>query len=168
MIIMKKQLICFIVLSILSFTACKKEAEQQIVVSDCLNKTVNDPVLIADIKSKIYGEWQLRELIANIPNPKVPNLKIVFKPTKGFQVKDEEAYIYENGKLTNTVTFSLNQKDANGYQSVEIVSDSEKFQNGEYNFLRGSIRICENQMMIDNGIALDALGYVFIKVSTEK
>lgn len=156
-------------LSCMSLIACKKDAEQQVVVSDCLNKTVDEPVVVDDIKNIIYGEWQLKELIGNMPTKsKVPDLKIVFKPTKGFQIKYNEADIYENGKLTNTMTFFLNQKDGNGYRSVEIVSDSTNFKNGDYNFLRGTIRICENQMMIDNGIALDAPGYVFTKVNVAK
>jgi hypothetical protein len=167
-IIMKKQLIYFILLSCLGFTACKKDVEQQVVVSDCLNKTVDNPVLVADIEGKILGEWQLTELIGNMPNPKVPDLKVIFKPSPGFQNNKDVADIYENGKLTNTMYFSLKQKNGNSYQSVEIVSDSESFQNGDYNFLRGTIRICDNQMMIDNGIAFDAPGYVFTKVSVAK
>ena len=165
---MKKQLIYFTILSCLGFMACKKDVEQEVVMSDCLNKTVDNPVIIADIKSKIYGEWQLRELIANIPNPKVPDLKVIFKPSQGFQNDKDVADIYENGKLTNTMSFSLKQKNGNGYQSVEMVSDSEIFQNGDYNFLRGTIRICETQMMIDNGIAFDAPGYVLTKVGVAK
>jgi hypothetical protein len=167
-IIMKKQLIYLTILSCLAFAACKKEAEQEVVTSDCLNKTADEPVLVADIKSKIYGEWQLKGLIANIPNPKVPDLKVVFKDILGSPIDKQVADIYENGKLTTTMLYSLKQKNGNNYQSVEIVSDSTSFQNGDYNFLRGTIRICENQMMIDNGIAFDAPGYVFTKVGVAK
>ena len=165
---MKKQLIYFTILSCLGFMACKKDVEQEVVMSDCLNKTVDNPVIIADIKSKIYGEWQLRELIANIPNPKVPDLKVVFKDIIGSPINKQVADIYENGKLISTMLYSLKQKDGNGYQSVEIVSDSTNFKNGNYNFLRGTIRICETQMMIDNGIAFDAPGYVLTKVGVAK
>jgi hypothetical protein len=161
---MKKQLIYLAILSCLGFTACKKDVQQEVVASDCLNKTVNNPVVLGDVKYIIYGEWQLREIIANIPNSKVPDLKVVFKPTQGVQVTYNTVDIYENGKLTNTVTFSLKQKDGNGYRSVEIVTDSANFKNGDYNFLKGTFRTCENQMMIDNGIAVDAPGYVFTKV----
>lgn len=167
---MKKQLIYLTILSCLGFTACKKEVEQkEVIISDCLNKTVDQPVLVADVKSKIYGEWQLYELIGNMPTKsKAPDLKIVFKNISGSTIDKQVADIYENGKLTNTMPYSLKQKEGNGYQSVEIISDSESFQNGAYNFLRGTIRICENQMMIDNGIAFDAPGYVFTKVNVVK
>ena len=165
---MKKQLIYLTMLSCLGFAACKKDAEQEVSTSDCLNKTANNLVVVADVKSLIYGEWQLKKLIGNMPNPKVPDLKIAFKPTSGFQNDKQIADIYTNGKLTSTMIFSLEQKNGNGFQSVEIVSDSTNFQNGDYNFLRGTIRICENQMMIDNGIAFDAPGYVFMKISVAK
>ena len=161
---MKKQLIYITMLSCMSFLACKKEVQQQVAMSDCLNKTVDEPVVVADVKGKIYGEWQLRELIANIPNPKVPNLKIIFKEISDKQVAD----IYSDGKLSTTIAYSLKQKDGNGYRSVEIISDSTNFQNGDYNFLKGTIRICENQMMIDNGIAVDAPGYIFTKINSAK
>ena len=165
---MKKQLIYLTILSCLSLNACKKENEKEVSTSDCLNKTVDNPVLVEDVKNLIQGEWQLKELIGNMPNPKVPDLKVTFKPTSGFQTDYKIAEIYANGKLTNTTTFLLKQKNGNGFQSVEIVSDSTNFQNGEYNFLRGTIRICENQMMIDNGIAFDAPGYVFVKAVVAK
>ena len=165
---MKKQLIYLFVLSCLGFMACKKDAEQEVSVSDCLNKTVNDPVLVDDVKSKIYGKWQLKKLIGNMPNPKVPDLMVNFKPISGFQNVYQVADIYTNGKLTSTMQFLLKQRNGNGYQSVEIVSDSTNFQNGDYNFLKGTIRTCENQMMIDNGIAFDAPGYVFMKISVAK
>lgn len=165
---MKKQLIYFAILSCLSFLACKNEAEPNVALSDCLRKTVNEPVFVADVKSKIYGEWQLIELIADIPNPKVPNLKVIFKDVLGNANDKQLADIYENGKLISTMAYYLKQNNSNSYHFVEIVSDSTKLQNGDYNFIKGSIRICENQMMIDNGIALDAPGYVFIKIGEAK
>jgi hypothetical protein len=153
---MKKQLIYLTLLSCLGFVACKKD--------DC----TNDPIFLADVKSKIYGEWQLTTYIANIPNPKVPDLKVIFKDVSGSPIDKQIADIYENGKLTNTALYSLKQMNSNNYQVVQIVSDSTRFQNGDYNFLRGNIRICENQMIIDNGIALDAPGYIFTKVGGGK
>ena len=122
-------------------------------------------MVVADVKGNIYGEWQLRELIGNMPTKsKVPDLKVVFKEISDKQVAD----IYSDGKLSTTIAYSLKQKDGNGYRSVEIISDSTNFQNGDYNFLKGTIRICENQMMIDNGIAVDAPGYIFTKINSAK
>jgi hypothetical protein len=153
---MKKQMIYLTLLSCFSFIACKKD--------DC----TNDSIFLADVKSEIYGEWQLTTYIANIPNPKVPDLKVIFKDVLGNPIDKQIADIYENGKLTNTVLYSLKQSSTNNHQVVQIVSDSTRFQNGDYNFLRGNIRICENQMMIDNGIALDAPGYIFTKIGVGK
>ena len=166
---MKKQLIYFTMLSCMSFLACKKEEQQEVAMSDCLNKTVDKPMVVADVKGNIYGEWQLRELIGNMPTKsKVPDLKIVFKDISGSSIDKQIADIYENGKLTNSMSYTLKQVDGNGYRTVQIVSDAVNFQNGDYNFLRGTIRTCENQMMIDNGIAFDAPGYIFTKVNVAK
>jgi hypothetical protein len=167
---MKKRLIYCAIAVLLSVNACKIDNENEVMSSnsDCLNKTVNDSVRVADVKSKIYGEWQLKQLIANIPNPKVPDLKVVFKDVLGVPIDKQVADVYENSKLKATMLYSLKQISNNNYQTVEIVSDLESFPNGEYNFLRGTVRACENNLMIDNGIAFDAPGYVFEKIIIKK
>lgn len=128
----------------------------------CLNKTVDKPVYLKDIRAKMYGQWQLKGIVSMIPTKEVADFKIIFK--EQINSKLELAEIYLDGVLKYSVKFELFQNQDGNYYSVGLKPEKEKFENGDYNFLRGTIRICDDELFIDNGIAFDAPGYLYRKL----
>ena len=94
------------------------------------------------------------------PSDEVPDVKLVISQKSDGQQLDE---IYENGKLTKTMTYDLTQHEFEKILSVGLKPDKEKFDDGSYNFINGNIRICPGELMIDNVMALDAPAYLFRK-----
>ncbi|RYU92873.1 hypothetical protein [Emticicia agri] len=168
---MKKLLFGFSLFSLLSLNACKTSEEntpspnmlkaESILDFDCIRTSADVSRRIADVKKEIYGEWQLKGMITMMPSFEVPDLKIVIsQKSDGKQL----AQVYENGKLTKAMTYDLVEDEYNKIYYVGIKSDKDKFDDGSYNFITGNIRICPGELMIDNGIALDAPGYLFRKI----
>jgi hypothetical protein len=126
-----------------------------------LNKQANQSLTKKLATKYIYGEWQLAGMITMVPTNVIPDIKVVFKDVLGAPIDKQIAEYYENGKLLGSTLYTLNQIENGEQKMVEIKSDVEIFDNQVYNLFRGNIRICENELMIDNGIAFDAPGYLF-------
>lgn len=168
---MKKLILGCSLFSLLTLNACKTADNEvpalnmikaeSILDFDCLRNSANVSLKIADVKKEIYGEWQLKGMITMVPpSDEVPDIKLVLsQKNDGKQL----AQIYENGKLTKTMTYDLTQHEYDQISSVGINPDKDKFDDGSYNFIRGGIRICPGELMIDNGMALDAPAYLFRK-----
>ncbi len=98
-----------------------------------------------------------------IPSTEVPNIKIEFLADGGVTVTNA-------GKTVFTNAYSINAVTENDYSYINITTDAvtitDEFgqdSSGD-NFLKGTIRICENELLIDNGIAFDAPGYLLRKI----
>jgi hypothetical protein len=129
----------------------------------CVNSAV--PLLVSDVKGKIYGEWKLERLITNIANPPIPEIKVVFKDVLGTPADKQVADVYLNCKLAYTTTYSL--KQINGtIKSVKLEPDKKEYSKEEPAVLKGDIRICDGELMIDTGMAFDAPAYLFSKINT--
>ena len=169
---MQKQLILVLFSLVLSMSACKKSAIDSMKSNkaesfqdfDCLSKSVDKPLLVSTVRSKIDGEWQLRGTIFNMPTTEVPDVRIIFQTLSGILSDIHMISLYEDGVFKHSITYTLKQEGLNTIPYVTLVTDKDHFDNGDYNFFKGTIRICDNELMIDNGIAFDAPGYLFRKI----
>lgn len=169
---MKKLLIGCSLFSLLSLNACKTADDEvpalnmikaeSILDFDCLRNSADVPLKIADVKKEIYGEWQLKGMITMAPpaTGDMPDVRLVISQ-KG--TGKQFAEIYRDGKLVNTMTYDLEQIEQGKLAWVTIKPDKETFDDGTYNYIKGSIRICPGELMIDNGMAFDAPAYLFRK-----
>ncbi|GAB3519739.1 hypothetical protein [Emticicia fontis] len=169
---MKKLMFGFGLFSLLSLNACKSADEEipaqnmikseSILDFDCLRNSADVPLKIADVKKEIYGEWQLKGMITMMPptTEDMPDIRLVIsQKANGKQL----AEIFRDGKIVNTMTYDLEQFEQDKLAWVIIKPDKETFDDGSYNYIKGSIRICPGQLMIDNGMAFDAPAYLFRK-----
>lgn len=168
---MKKLILGFSFFSLLSLNSCRTPDEdipspnmikaESILDFDCIRTSADVPLKIADVKKEIYGEWQLKGMITMVPpSDEVPDTKVVIsQKSDGKQL----AEIYLNGKLANTMTYDLKQEEFEKLLWVTIQPDKQTFNDGSYNYIRGRIRICPGELMIDNGMAFDAPAYLFRK-----
>lgn len=167
---MKKMKKIFLLLSVLSLVACNKETiDAEISDSvlflkgepfqnfNCVFKQADNPPKLPDAQKWLVGRWQLKGMITQAPSGDVPNIKIEFK-------EDGGVFIHNAGKLVFTNAYSINLLEENGYKSIVITTDDFGTDFNEHNILRGTLRICEDELMIDNGIAFDAPGYLFRKI----
>lgn len=157
-------------LSVLSFIACEKDdvseaindelafiTSESLEEFDCVGQQVETLPTIEDARAMIVGTWQLKGMITMVPTEEVPNIKIEFK-------EDGGVFVTNAGQNVFTNAYSINDKVENDYRSIVITTDEFGMETNEYNFLTGTIRICENELMIDNGIAFDAPGYLLRRV----
>ncbi len=100
-----------------------------------------------------------------LPSETVPNIKVTFKDILGAPIDKQVADILINEKPVGFVFYSLKEYLNDNLSYVLIQSDSIYIGNTkEYNFIRGGIRICSDELMIDNRIASDSPGYLFKKI----
>jgi len=169
---MKKLLLSICVISLLYMSSCKTSDEEvpamnsikaeSILDFDCLHNSADVPLTIADVKKGIYGEWQLKGNVTYLPfEGELPDVKLkISEKSTGKQL----AEIYENGKLTKTMTYDLEQGQHDKLLWVIIKPDQETFADGSYNYIKGTFRLCPNELMIDNGMAFDAPAYLYRKI----
>ncbi|UTA67106.1 hypothetical protein [Emticicia sp. 21SJ11W-3] len=169
---MKKTLIGFGILSLLYLSSCKTSADEvpalnrvkaeSILDFDCVRNSADVPLTIADAKKGIYGEWQLKGTILYAPLPEdLPDIRLkISEKSTGKQLVE----IFENGKLAKTMTFDFTQGQVDKLYWVTLKPDFETFADGSYNYIRGTIRLCPTELMIDNGMAFDAPAYLYRKI----
>lgn len=169
---MKHLLIGYSLFCLLSLSSCKTSDEEvtalnsikaeSILDFDCLRNSADVPLKIADVKKEIYGEWQLKGMITMLPpaTGDMPDVRLVIsQKSNGKQL----AEIYRDGKIVNAMTYDLQQNEYEKLSWVTIKPDKETFDDGTYNYIKGTIRICPGELMIDNGMAFDAPAYLFRK-----
>ncbi|MFM2393696.1 MAG: hypothetical protein RLZZ546_1678 [Bacteroidota bacterium] len=94
----------------------------------------------------------------------MPDIKVQFKDVLGAPIDKQLADIYIDGKLIGNVLYSFKEVSFDNVIYVFIESDANYIgESQEYNFIRGGLRMCENSLMIDNGMATDAPAYIFEK-----
>lgn len=150
---MKK--ICFyLALSIIGlFISCKKEVNTE---TSCINEQSVTPPLLSVAQTKIIGQWQLSSIISMLPTTVIPKIKLIFKNNQKVEVLKDNVLIHSD-------SFQIKEIRIDTFRLVEIYTTKTVFDNGDYNFIKGGLRVCDAEMFIDNGMAFDAPGYRFIK-----
>ncbi len=132
-----------------------KVAAEGIEKFDCLNSQADAPPALDDAKEWIVGKWQLKGMITMMPQNEVPNIQLEFK-------EDGGVFVSLAGENVYTDAYSVIETEENGYKSIQLIGDNMMIdETGDYLLPRGTLRICEDEMMIDQGIAFDAPGYLF-------
>lgn len=122
----------------------------------CINSQADEAIPLEDATSKIVGEWQLKAILTMIQSNEVPN--IVLKIDNNLEVS-----VLEAGKKVHDDKLKITVESGENYSILKLESSRGEFSNGNYNFLYGNLRVCDNELFIDNGIAFDAPGYYFRK-----
>ncbi|MGR3810260.1 hypothetical protein [Jiulongibacter sp. NS-SX5] len=161
---MKKLVLSLMMVGLMSAACEKTDSEPLENVSnaetladfECINEQADNPASLSDAQQWIVGTWQLTGVIAMIPDPQVPNISIEFKEDGGVFVSQDDEVIF-------TDAYSVIESEINGVKYLEIITDTLPGDFQENNMVKGGLRICENEMMIDQGIAFDAPGYLLRK-----
>jgi hypothetical protein len=144
----------YLILFNLIFSSCDKEKLEP---CDINQKLVNS---MADVEKNIEGKWNLTEYTAGRAPQAKPKLEIEF--TKGSTKNEYVAQVFEDKKAIGNVTFAITERTEE--KNLILTSDQKKlFTNDRYNFFYGNFRICQNQLMIDNGGIFDAPVFIFDK-----
>jgi hypothetical protein len=154
----------YIILGLMLFSlSCQKDESYKLF--DCLSTKTDELLKKEEVLKYIYGTWQLRQMITMIPQDTVPDIKVTFKDVLGAPIDKQIADISLDGKLIGSILYTLVEKTIEGKSYVYFESDSYVIGNtNEYNFIRGDIRICPDELRIDNGMAFDAPAYLFQKI----
>jgi hypothetical protein len=123
----------------------------------CINSQADNPPTLENAKKWIIGKWQLKSKITMIPNAQVPNYQIEFK-------EDGGVFVTLVGVSVYTDAYSLVENVENNYRSIKMVTDNLMDFSNEHNIVKGTIRVCEKELMLDQGIAFDAPGFLFRKL----
>ncbi|MDP5122212.1 MAG: hypothetical protein NWQ46_11495 [Spirosomaceae bacterium] len=123
---------------------------------NCINEQADKPITLTEANSKMAGEWQLKAIMTMIPSNEVPN--IVLKIDKDLAVS-----VYIAGKKQHDDQLSIATEAGNVFKGIVLQSSRNQFSNGDFNFLYGNLRVCDKEMLIDNGMAFDAPAYFFRK-----
>jgi hypothetical protein len=152
---MSKLIYIFLVVLLFSCSCAKNDdinTESALKASDfdCINDNIDKALNIKDVEAFLYKSWKLRYVATMLPSNKIDNIELKFN-------KDGVCEIYKDGKLSESVGFKIYNKLENNFKSVNIESQKSNSQ-----ILNGRIMICEKQLLIDQGMALDAPAYYFI------
>lgn len=123
----------------------------------CINSQADNAPQLDSAKKWIVGKWQLKGIISMVPNPEVPNYQIEFK-------EDGGVFITLAGESFFTDAYSLIEENANNFRNIKLITDNLMDIGNENNIAKGSVRVCEKELMLDQGIAFDAPGYLFRKI----
>ena len=123
----------------------------------CVNAQADTLPTLDSAKALIVGKWQLKGMIARMANPEIPNYQIEFLADGGVTVTLA-------GKKVFSDAYSVIEETSNGYRNLKLITDSLMDLENQHNIVKGNIRICEKELMLDQGIAFDAPGYLFRKV----
>jgi hypothetical protein len=145
------------------FIFCSCSDNQDVAACDAANKLDNKK---SEAREYIGGRWKLIKVFAfRVNNQKVPDIEIQFSDVIGAPIDSQLAEVYENGKRVGSVIYNISEhlgEDKNTYLKINS-GENIIYDNGNGNFITGQLRICSNQLLIDNGMAFDAPGYLFEK-----
>jgi hypothetical protein len=165
-----KNFVVFLLVAIVAFSCSTEELEnfegnESINNYSCIKDIDNKSVTKSDVRKNIYSKWKLTGMITMLPTVKVPNIVVQFKDVLGAPIDKQLADIYKDDVLLGSVLYSLEEKNFGGLTYTCFKPDSTKIgTTNEYNIIRGNIRICEDELMIDHGIVNDGPGYLFRKL----
>lgn len=123
---------------------------------DCINKQADSAASLKDAQKWIVGKWRLKGIISMLPSNQVPDIELEF-------FEDGGVFVYKNGVNTYTDAYSIVEKTENSYSYLKLIGDNMILDHQETPIPRGVLRICEKELMIDQGMAFDAPAYLFRK-----
>jgi hypothetical protein len=77
--------------------------------------------------------------------------------------KDLSVSVFRAGKNLHDDELSISTEVGNVFKGLVLESSRKNFSNGDFNFLYGNLRVCDKELLIDNGMAFDAPAYFFRK-----
>ena len=152
---MDKNCILSLFVVVASFSCQKKEIAAT-TNFDCVNAQFDNAPTLGEASSRIVGQWQLKKMAAMRIQTEVPNIRLVFSSNKTVEV-------YQNEQLIQQDKYQLIENQQGTTRFIALETTKTTFQNGDYSFLRGTVRVCDAELLIDNGMAFDAPGYFFVK-----
>ena len=147
----------FLLIAIFLWSACKKSSDNSPDLDfDCV---IHGDYLKtrASIELQIMGIWQLKKVSAMIPNPPVPNVSVIFLPASQVQIAKDDKLIYKGA-------YELKENISPIDTTYWVNIPSWNYQTMGDNYVRGTIRMCNTQLLIDDGMAADGPGYYYTKV----
>lgn len=150
----------FYLLLLLILLSCNQESvkarRETIQDFTCVNAQVNMTPTLSEVHTRIKGQWQLRIISAMIPNPTVENIKLIFS--------EDKVQVFKDGKQMFESDYILKENQQNSLKYIGIETTISGDNSTFYNPVRGTVRICEQEMLLDHGMAFDAPGYFFEKL----
>lgn len=134
------------------------EAEQ-VQNFSCLNAQLKTAKSVSETQNLIPGTWQLKAIMSMLPSTEIPNYVLVID-------NDYNVIVKKAGKSVVADKLIFFEKNEYGSSVIGLKNTKQYFDNQDFSFLYGTIRICENELLIDNGMAFDAPGYYFRKVGS--
>lgn len=119
-----------------------------------------------DVLHHIYGTWKVMKILSMIPDVNVGNMKLEFKDILGAPIDKQVAELYIDDKSVGSIVYSIKEQKVDNEILLLFESEVATFSNSdEYNFMYfSSLRMCPEEMLIDNGMASDGPGYLLKKI----
>jgi hypothetical protein len=154
----------FLLLTLLVlFFSCSEDTDHNI-PCEASGKLDNTKV---EANQHIYGRWKLIKIFAfRAPNVEVPDMEILFVGSPGTATDNQVAYVIQKGINIGTVKYTISEslgENKNKYLNINS-GENITYTNGNSNIIRGQLRICQNELLLDNGMAFDAPGYLFKRI----
>ncbi|UBM58301.1 hypothetical protein LAG90_15970 [Marinilongibacter aquaticus] len=128
----------------------------------CVDEPSNAIKDLALAQSTIVGKWQMRMIISMAPLEKIDNIQIEF-------LEDGGVKVYLDNELQYTDAYSVVEGENTLNEiSLRILTDSMEIgEQKDYDIVNGDLRLCDNELMIDQGMAFDAPAFVFKRIEKE-
>ncbi len=122
----------------------------------CVNGQADKAIAVSEAKTRISGEWQLKAVMTMLQQNEVPNFVL--------QISDDlSVSVFRAGKKIHKDKLKITEESGENYRVLKLESSRKDFSNGDFNFLYGTLRVCDKELLIDNGMMFDAPGYYFRK-----
>ncbi|WP_266368205.1 hypothetical protein [Tellurirhabdus rosea] len=106
---------------------------------------------VAKARRWLVGEWKLTKVSAMMPNPPVPNVRLV--------ASEEAIIVFKDGKEIDRVGYELSRKD----DYLELKTSAEPKADNWY-VRNSTAKVARNRLFLDTGMAFDAPGYEFERI----
>lgn len=123
-------------------------------ISGCHDKVLPDGEYTTNLRqaNKLFpGTWKLTKVQAQMPNPPVPNVQII--------VSGNQITLLKDGKQIDKVDYVIIKTDDYLQLKTNAKPESDNW------YLRNpAIKISNNEIFLDTGMAYDAPGFTFEKL----
>lgn len=123
-------------------------------ISSCHDQGLPDGEYTTNLRqaNKLFqGTWKLTKIMAQIPNPPVPNVRII--------VSGNQITLFKDSKQIDKVDYAIIKTD----DYLQLKTNAKPELDNWY-IRNGIIKISNNKIFLDTGMAYDAPGYTFEKV----
>jgi hypothetical protein len=163
---------CFLISFAVFFLSCTYEySENEIPLDDkfeCVLQNSNPDILKSkdEVLQHIYGTWKVVKILAWLKTNDMKNMKLEFKDVLGAPIDKQIVELYIDDKSVGSLTYSIKEQKVGDELYLLFETENTKFgDSDEYNFIYGSsLKMCPEEMLIDNGMDLDGPGYLLKKI----